>query len=158
MKPKNPKPTWKARCLELERDKLNLQKLFRQQQTDLDNRPTVEKIVEKEVLPLWHVWFVLVTLAILGGLVSEAWVQVKKLQTPILSPYPVYIITEEENATGHGQPSGTHENVVRAKPRHRKTTDCPSGFEAVGGACAEVNGKQSQEPVKDELGYPKETQ
>lgn len=54
-------------------------------------RPTLEKIVEKEALPVFVMpMFCALTLlfVVLSWLASH---QIHQLQTPILSPYPVYI-------------------------------------------------------------------
>jgi hypothetical protein len=48
------------------------------------------------------------------------------------------------------KPTPSEEAVERPKKQ-----DCGPGYEAVGGACAQVGGVESKGPIKDELGYPK---
>lgn len=61
------------------------------QQKFLAERPVVEKIVEKEVLPFWHVAYVLGICAVATAICLWCRDAVKKLETPIKEPYPVYV-------------------------------------------------------------------
>lgn len=96
-----PKTNWKARCLEFEKENCKLRNELADIIVKLPTSPKMsplpvtEKIVEKEVLPLWHVTYVIGITLICAIFCSRCAYIVKELQTPILSPYEVQITKKE---------------------------------------------------------------
>ena len=153
---------WRARALKAEKD--------------LAARPTLEKIVEKEVLPWWMYPVSVSVIFCFMWLAIVALDGIHKLETPILQPYPVYInrfgpeptisSVQSHKTPGHaprrqilgdGQKLGTGTHRRRFQPPDAaRATDCAPGFEPVGGACAQVTAPAGHEIPKDQLGYPKE--
>ena len=152
-----PKPNWKKRALEAEIERDYWKEMNDAAMEQLAARPTLEKIVEKEVLPWWVVPIMVICLGGWVGLTFGMWTWRNEFK-----PSPIYVNRVSENRSPWGrlvpmrgmQPvmDKSHRKRVRTRPR---LTDCAPGFEPVGGVCAEVNGKTGHEMEKDELGYPK---
>jgi hypothetical protein len=103
-----PKTNWQARCLaaekcaellRIERDgaismRSELGDHLIVANTKLRDRPTLEKIVEKEVLSKEAIGFIV--LLLIGWVYTGCWMalQVNKLQTPIEKPEAVYVYKE----------------------------------------------------------------
>jgi hypothetical protein len=83
-----------ARFLSAEKEQAESKRQYLELKKELVARPTVEKIVEKEVLPSWLVY-------VYGGLAvlfCISWFVffcvLKQLEQPILKPYAVEVITD----------------------------------------------------------------
>jgi len=90
-----PKVNWKARCIASE-GKLKIAEdaceALRQMNTYVE--VPVEKIVDREVLPKWVAFWLIVFMVFMFYLVICAFREVSQLQTPIEKPYPVLVMNK----------------------------------------------------------------
>lgn len=108
------KPNWKKKyeetagllklCREdnvfLNMDKDRWESESQRSQKLLMDRPIREKIVEKEILPMFVLWILMALIGIELMIWMLANIQIKHYTEPILSPYPAYItkyIYDDEN-------------------------------------------------------------